>query len=155
MAASKLANNRATRTRWSPGRPAMPSASATPKVSSPSGRTSAISFRVSAVKQAAYAGAAQLGGRNRRQSAALARSDDQRSHDRRRLAQALVRDLRNGEPGVRYRPERGTIRVAAVTDSNLQALQPVLPAREPRLVGEHVLEEHEAPAGPKQAMDLG
>lgn len=64
-------------------------------------------------------------------------------------------DLRNGEPGVRDRRQRRTVRVAAVTDSNLQALEPVLSAREPRFVGEHVLEKHELPAGPKQAVDLG
>src|SRR5207248_1654593 len=76
-------------------------------------------------------------------SGSLGSADDQRANVRRPLRKALVLDLPDGEAVGLDRCQRVAVAVAAARELLLEAVEPVLPAREPRLVRAHVLEEEE------------
>src|SRR6185437_17079307 len=73
----------------------------------------------------------------------LGGADDQRAHPRWRLVQPVVGDLRHVEARRLHALERVAVAVAAASDDAVHGVDAVLPARRPRRVGAHVLDEQQ------------
>src|ERR1700761_3648160 len=80
-------------------------------------------------------------------------ADDQWAGERRRLGQLGPLELRDLETLGLDRVECCTIAVAA-HDESVDAVHPVLHARDLRLIGTDVLDEHEPAAGPEHTAYL-
>src|SRR5207253_588722 len=78
-------------------------------------------------------------------------ADDERAHHRRRLAQYVALELSDLEPRATNALGRRPVAVAAVSEPGADAVQAILPAREPRLIGAHVLDEQKATSGLQHA----
>src|SRR5258707_399695 len=78
--------------------------------------------------------------------AAARHTNGQGTHDRRRLAEHVPLHACDLKTGRADRIDRRAVAVAAVTDEHLKSVEPVLPPREPRLLGTDVLDEQQLAA---------
>src|SRR5262249_3968174 len=102
----------------------------------------------------AAAGKGDTRSRDSRRLRALGRTDDHRPDERRRLREAPVLDVGDRETVLLDRVQRRAVAVAPAGEPLLEAVQPVLPARDLRVVRAHVLEEQQPAARLEHTVSL-